>query len=204
MPGKSAIRCSARFHLRGSLFSVYDAARQLTARSREKGEHAVCSASRRTLAFMCGYAEGTIAVARAELVSSGWFVPVSKSWIEDQRKTGRAGSFRTPEFLVIEHDDWSVANPGRCCSDATVSTFTAHGKTANVQSVYGNSTNTVRGRVAVTVCGKTAHKALLVSLERKPKGKAAASAACDPFEDTTTPTVDDIRPPDYVPRKKTT
>lgn len=166
------IKCTARSHLRGADFSVYDAARQLTARSRQIGESAICNASRVTLSRMTSYCERTITECRERLVTTGWFKPVSSTWVEDQRKTGKAGIFSTPEFIVIEHDEWAVAHPNLC---GTVSTSTAHGQTADGATEDGKTASTVRGRAADTVHGKPTHKALGSKPEKKPRAAGAAS-----------------------------
>ena len=156
--------CSARRHLRGADFSVYDAARQLTARSRQNSEPAICNASRETLAAMTSYCERTITECRQRLVAAGWWKPVRPAWVEDQRRTGKAGQFSTPEFIVVEHDEWAAAHPGLC---GTVSTFTAHGQTASGGTVDGKTASTVHGRAADTAHGKPTHKALCIKPEKE-------------------------------------
>src|ERR1700683_385125 len=104
-------RCVARMHLRGADFAVYDAAMALTAHSTTKRS---LSASKATLSRMTGYSERTVGFARGRLVAAGWLLPLRDDWKEDQRRTGSAGAFRTPEFEVLDHQAWAVANPGKC------------------------------------------------------------------------------------------
>jgi hypothetical protein len=107
----SSSYCVARVHLRGADFAVYDAAMALTARSTSKR---ILSASTATLARMTGYSERTCGFARCRLVDQGWFVPVGDNWKAAQRRTGAAGTFRTPEFEVLDHLEWAKRNTGKC------------------------------------------------------------------------------------------
>lgn len=141
-------RCVARVHLRGADFAVYDAAMALTAHSASKR---ILSASKATLARMTGYSERTVGFARGRLVTAGWFIPLRDDWKEDQRRTGAAGTFRTPEFEVIDHQSWAGLNPGKC-------------STVYPSSVHGPTTGTVHGQHV--------HKALqTLGLKEKPARK---------------------------------
>jgi hypothetical protein len=141
-------RCVARVHLRGADFAVYDAAMALTAHSASKR---ILSASKATLARMTGYSERTVGFARGRLVTAGWFIPLRGDWKEDQRRTGAAGTFRTPEFEVIDHQSWAGLNPGKC-------------STVYPSSVHGPTTGTVHGQHV--------HKALqTLGLKEKPARK---------------------------------
>ena len=141
-------RCVARVHLRGADFAVYDAAMALTAHSASKR---ILSASKATLARKTGYSERTVGFARGRLVTAGWFIPLRDDWKEDQRRTGAAGTFRTPEFEVIDHQSWAGLNPGKC-------------STVYPSSVHGPTTGTVHGQHV--------HKALqTLSLKEKPARK---------------------------------
>jgi hypothetical protein len=135
-------------HLRGADFAVYDAAMALTAHSASKR---ILSASKATLARMTGYSERTVGFARGRLVTAGWFIPLRDDWKEDQRRTGAAGTFRTPEFEVIDHQSWAGLNPGKC-------------STVYPSSVHGPTTGTVHGQHV--------HKALqTLGLKEKPARK---------------------------------
>ena len=141
-------RCVARVHLRGADFAVYDAAMALTAHSASKR---ILSASKATRARMTGYSERTVGFARGRLVTAGWFIPLRDDWKEDQRRTGAAGTFRTPEFEVIDHQSWAGLNPGKC-------------STVYPSSVHGPTTGTVHGQHV--------HKALqTLGLKEKPARK---------------------------------
>ena len=141
-------RCVARVHLRGADFAVYDAAMALTAHSASKR---ILSASKATLARKTGYSERTVGFARGRLVTAGWFIPLRDDWKEDQRRTGAAGTFRTPEFEVIDHQSWAGLNPGKC-------------STVYPSSVHGPTTGTVHGQHV--------HKALqTLGLKEKPARK---------------------------------
>lgn len=170
--------CVARVHLRGAEFSVYDAACALTAHS---DGPKILSASRETLARMTGYSLRAVGFARERLVGKGWFAPITPGdWQEDQRrKSGKCGSFATPKFRVVEHDEWALAHPGQC---PTVVGFTAHGqsadgKTEDGASANGQTANTVHGQTADTVHGQPYHNALYKSPKEKPAKNSAANSA---------------------------
>lgn len=172
--------CAARVHLRGADFAVYDAAMALTARS--TGPR-ILLASRETLAQMTGYELRTAGLARARLVESGWLRPLaSGNWQDDQRRTsGKGGSFLTPRFEVLTHDEWAALNPGKC---PTVALSTDHGKSAdgnseNGSTVHSQTANTVDGRTTDTVHGRTDHKALLLSPKAKPEKRSAGALPAD-------------------------
>lgn len=165
--------CSARRHLRGADFAIYDAAMQLTARSRANGDKAICNASRATLSRMTAYSERTVADARKRLVASGWLRPLKASWIDDQRRTGAAGHFKTPEFQVLCHEEWAMAQPGRCISDREQSTV--HGDTVDGHTVDGKTANTVRGRTTGTVRGNLHTKPYGFKPKNQKPKKACAS-----------------------------
>ena len=160
-------RCVARVHLRGADFAVYDAAMALTAHSTSKR---ILSASKATLARMTGYSERTVGFARGRLVLAGWFVPRHDDWKEDQRRTGAAGAFRTPEFEVIDHEAWVVSHVGEC---PTAYPSSAHGPTVNGESehaltAHAETADTVHGATTDTVHGQRVHKALqTLSLKEK-------------------------------------
>jgi hypothetical protein len=158
-------------HLRGADFAVYDAAMALTAHSTTKR---ILSASKATLARMTGYSERTVGFARGRLVTVGWFLPLRDDWKEDQRRTGAAGAFRTPEFEVIDHQAWAEFNPGKC---PTVYLSSVHGPTVPGESEHGQTAraataDTVHGPTIDTVHGQQVHKALqTLSLKEKPARK---------------------------------
>jgi hypothetical protein len=158
-------------HLRGADFAVYDASMALTAHSTSKR---ILSASKATLARMTGYSERTVGFARGRLVVAGWFIPLREDWKEDQRRTGVAGTFRTPEFEVIDHQAWAVLNPEKC---PTVYPSSVHGPTVDGESehaptAHAETADTVHGRTTDTVHGQQVHKALqTLSLKEKPARK---------------------------------
>jgi hypothetical protein len=158
-------------HLRGADFAVYDAAMALTAHSTTKR---ILSASKATLSRMTGYSERTVGFARGRLVAAGWLLPLRDDWKEDQRRTGSAGAFRTPEFEVLDHQAWAVANPGKC---PTVYLSSAHGPTVDgesehAQTAHAETSDTVHGPTTDTVHGQHVHKALqTLSLKEKPAKK---------------------------------
>jgi hypothetical protein len=158
-------------HLRGADFAVYDAAMALTAHSTSKR---ILSASKATLARMTGYSERTVGFARGRLVVAGWFIPLCVDWKEDQRRTGAAGAFRTPEFEVIDHQTWAVLNTGKC---STVYPSSVHGPTVDGESEHGQTAHaetadTVHGPTTDTVHGQHVHKAFqTLSLKEKPARK---------------------------------
>jgi hypothetical protein len=164
-------RCVARVHLRGADFAVYDASMALTAHSTSKR---ILSASKATLARMTGYSERTVGFARGRLVVAGWFIPLRDDWKEDQRRTGAAGAFRTPEFEVIDHQTWAVLNTGKC---STVYPSSVHGPTVDGESEHAptaraETAGTVHGPTTDTVHGQHVHKALqTLSLKEKPARK---------------------------------
>lgn len=165
-------RCTARVHVRGPDFAVYDAAMALTATSKESR---VLRASRETLAEMTGYVPRTVGKSREQLVKDGWLVPLSTSWHEDQRRSGKEGTFSVPQFRVIEHSEWAESHRGKCLTeDAT----TEDGPTVLGQTEDGRTTTTVDGPATDTADGGTCRNALSLSLSIKPeKEKPAADAA---------------------------
>jgi hypothetical protein len=168
----------ARKHLRGADFALYDASQALTAHSTGPK---ILTASKSTLAEMTGYSERTIGFARARLAETGWLRATSETWRDDQRATGKAGQFRTPEFEVIDHDAWAATHPGQC---PTVYTSTVHGPTVDGIGEHGltecgATTSTVHGPTTDTVHGKRVHKVLREKLKKKPKGDAGASSPDD-------------------------
>jgi hypothetical protein len=164
-------RCVARMHLRGADFAVYDAAMALTAHSTSKR---ILSASKATRARMTGYSERTVGFSRGRLVAVGWFLPLRNDWKADQRRTGAAGAFRTPEFEVIDHQYWARLNPGKC---STVYPSSVHGPIAyseseHAPSAHAETADTVHGPTTDTVHGQHVHKALqTLSLKEKPARK---------------------------------
>lgn len=167
----SAPLCVARVHLRGADFAVYDAAMALTAHS--LGTR-VLSASKATLARMTGYSERTVGFARGRLVEQGWLVPEGNDWKADQRRTGAHGTFRTPEFEVLDHAEWAKRNVGRCLA---VYISRVHGRNVNggsghAETEHAETTDTVCGPTTDTVHGQQAHKALqTLSLKERPAKK---------------------------------
>lgn len=107
-------KCSARNHLRGCAFALYDSACQLSAGSAQSGEARILRASVRTLVEMSSYSEDSITIARGRLIREGWLRPIMGDWIASQRRGGASGRFRPPEFEVIEHDTWAAQHPGKC------------------------------------------------------------------------------------------
>jgi hypothetical protein len=158
-------------HLRGADFAVYDAAMALTAHSTTKR---ILSASKATLARMTGYSERTVGFAKGRLVAAGWLIPLRDDWKGDQRRTGSAGAFRTPEFEVIDHQAWAVLHHGKC---PTVYPSSVHGPTVDGESehaptAHAGTADTVHGPTTDTVHGKQVHKALqTLSLKEKPAKK---------------------------------
>jgi hypothetical protein len=155
-------------HLRGADFAVYDAAMALTAHSTSKR---ILSASKATLARMTGYSERTVGFARGRLVVAGWFIPLCDDWKGDQRRTGAAGAFRTPEFEVIDHQTWAVLNTGKCSTvyPSSVHGPTVYGESEHAQTAHAGTADTVHGPTTDTAHGQHVHKALqTLSLKEKP------------------------------------
>jgi hypothetical protein len=143
----------------------------LTARSTSKR---ILSASKATLARMTGYSERTVGFARGRLVVAGWFLPLRDDWKEDQRQTGAAGTFRTPEFEVIDHQKWAVLNPGECPTVylSSVHGPTEYGDSEHARTAHAETADTVHGTPTDTVHGQHVHKALqTLSLKEKPARK---------------------------------
>ena len=175
-PTSTRDRCSARFHLRGSDFAVYDACQQLT-----RGGVGQLTASRDTLARKTSYNFQTISRSRGRLIKAGWLEPVERDWLPKQRRSGADGRFKTPAFRVVQHDDWAKAHPGNCASDdtATVYALTVHGESVHGDTVCGHSTDTVHGDAHLTVHGETRRYLRSEASNIAEKEEATASAASD-------------------------
>ena len=99
-------KCHARVHMRGSEYFVYSASMAMPAD--ENGQR-VLYAGNESLAARTGYSPRAVGSARQRLQEKGWLLPLN-----EQKKTGRGGSFETKRFRVVEHDEWAAAHPGEC------------------------------------------------------------------------------------------
>ena len=143
-------KCSARFHLRGADFFVYDVALQLT-----RGGAGLLTASRETIARKTPYRVQTVSLSRSRLIKAGWLKPVGAGWVQDQRRSGKAGHFQTPKFHVVQHSEWAAKHPGKCITDdvRTVYGQCVHGETESGEAEHGPTVDTVHGRTHDTVHG---------------------------------------------------
>ena len=151
-------KCSERFHLRGSDFFVYDVALQLT-----RGGAGLLTASRETIARKISYSLQTVSLSRSRLIRAGWLEPVvGTNWVQDQRRSGKAGHFQTPRFRVVRHSEWATKHPGKCLTDdvRTVYGASGHGDSEYGETENGLTVDTVHGRTHDTVHGRTGHKSL--------------------------------------------
>jgi len=167
-------KCSARRHLRGADFALYDAAMQLTAECKTNGEKRILFASLETLARMTGYAPRTAGLARIRLEENGW-LRASQDWKRAQQRTGAAGKFSTPHFEVIEHSDWCESHPGTCPDTGYLSS--AYGESADGATGRGEQAGTGYGRTTFTGYGQQVSKALK-DIPNREKPKSLCSLRC--------------------------
>jgi hypothetical protein len=172
VPAKGLHECSARVHLRGADFALYDAAQALTAHS--KGAR-LLYASRETLSRMTGYSGRTIGFARIRLTEQGWLKPTSANWKADQRRTGKTGNFDTPQFEVVSHSEWMKAHPRKCVTEylSSVHGQTEHAATEHGDTEHAETAGTVYGRTTDTVYGQQVPNVLKKGPRKKPEGNGA-------------------------------
>ena len=98
-------RCTILRHLRGVQLSVYEYAARVTAKNPDRE----LFATNATIGEETGYKSRSIGKAKRGLAEAGWLKALGGN-----RGSGQDGRFEPNRYVVIGHDEWAKAHPGKC------------------------------------------------------------------------------------------
>lgn len=102
-------RCYASQHLHPQEFGVYEVCLRLTS----GGKKTLYFDGRKMAARFTGFSKTSMYRAVAELVASGWLLPLKGL---AQRRSGRSGRYAATEFTVLTHEQWTAKHGSKRCT----------------------------------------------------------------------------------------
>ena len=108
-------RCYASQHLHPQEYGVYEVCLRLTG----GGKKSLYFDGRKVAAKFTGFSKTSMYRSIAELVASGWLIPVKGI---AQHRNGHSGRYKATEYTVLTHEQWAAKHNSKRCADDVPST----------------------------------------------------------------------------------